>query len=92
MIAGYDTAIAKYNMALNTDKPFSLDNLIEYEEIGRLKDYMEREREEMIKSNRMLNPIHNIPFSLGAFSIFYPTYIMSLITVYFLNKKKEGEK
>ena len=67
------------------------DNLIEYDLKRKLKDNMERERERIYESNKMLNPIHNIPFSLGAFSRFYPMYILSLLTVYFINLKKVRE-
>ena len=91
IIAAYDDIIAKYNMSLNNDKPSSIDNLIEYDLKRKLKDNMERERERIYESNKMLNPIHNIPFSLGAFSRFYPMYILSLLTVYFINLKKVRE-
>jgi len=92
LINDYDTLIAEYNMQIiNTDKPTSLENLIEYDKKKRLKDFLERKRENILETNEMLNPIHIIPFSLGAFRWFYPMYILSLLTVYFINLKKIRE-
>lgn len=91
IIAGLDAQIEEIYMSTDIDNTSSLDELYENEEKMRLKENLEKLREKFNESNYMLNPIHNIPFSLGAFSSFYPIYLMSLLTVYFLNMKKIRE-